>query len=256
MHFSIRSPKPFLHSRDARTLAIAVCRVRPSSNCRPSNCPRGCAAAARHGRVRQIRSRGAGPGRRGEAAGTCCNRSPCGPTRAGNFLLDGLDPLADLRLRQNQTTGAPGLPSTRGPVQEKEVKLVLNHSNNVVLCGRVLDSSGKPIPARRCACGRKHETRLATPGARTRSRSVAGFPPTDKFGRFTTQSGVACGRRIRGDRALLQQAQPGRTGWLKVGRRATGGVRRSHIRSHQGRGGARARPGGKAGRCRRRVPVR
>jgi Carboxypeptidase regulatory-like domain len=64
---------------------------------------------------------------------------------SGNFLLEGLDPLADLRLTAESTGRFSGATLTARAGPEKKVKLVVSQANTVMLTGRVVDSSGKPV---------------------------------------------------------------------------------------------------------------
>ena len=64
---------------------------------------------------------------------------------SGRFLLEGLDPLADLRLIAESPGRFSGAPLTTRADSAKQIKLVVSQTNTVTLAGRVVDSSGKPI---------------------------------------------------------------------------------------------------------------
>ncbi len=140
---------------------------------------------------------------------------------SGHFLLEGLDPLADLRLEAESAGRSSGPPSTARAGPGKEVKLVLSPSNNVVLSGRVLDSSGKPVEGAEVRL--RSQTRSSDGHAwRTDPMSIANGHAlhTDKDGRFTTESGMPAGREYEAT-ITASGARPGRTGWLKVDRGQT-----------------------------------
>ena len=63
----------------------------------------------------------------------------------GMFVLEGLDPLADLRLRADADGLATAEPHATRAGNETPVKLVLTRARTVVLAGRVVDVAGKAI---------------------------------------------------------------------------------------------------------------
>jgi Carboxypeptidase regulatory-like domain len=135
----------------------------------------------------------------------------------GSFLLEGLDPLADLRLtaESDGRSSGPAQMERAGP--EKVVKLVVSRANSILLAGRVLDSAGEPVVGA--------EVRL-----RSQSRGPQGqvwrFDPvavfgergvvrTDKDGRFQGPSAVPAGVEYEAT-ITARNAPPVRTGWLKT----------------------------------------
>ncbi len=135
----------------------------------------------------------------------------------GNFLLEGLDPLADLRVTAESAGRSSGAAQTARAGPQNEVKLVVSGSNAVLLGGRVFDNAGKPVEGA--------EVRL-----RSQTRGSQGNPwrtdpvvfgdrsvlLTDHEGRFQTPDAVPAGLEYEAT-VTAPDAPPGRTGWLKTG---------------------------------------
>ncbi len=139
----------------------------------------------------------------------------------GGFLLDGLDPVADLRLTacsDGRYSGAAQI-ARAGP--DKAVKLMVTPSHTVMLRGRVLDSAGKPVPGARVRI--RSQTRH-TEGQVWRVDPVSFGErtalETDNDGRFQTPFGVPVGLEYEA-MVTAPQSPPGRTAWLKTGGNAT-----------------------------------
>ncbi|MGO9467664.1 MAG: carboxypeptidase regulatory-like domain-containing protein [Isosphaeraceae bacterium] len=136
---------------------------------------------------------------------------------SGTFLLDGLDPLADLRLTAEADGLATTAPQTARARAGRPVKLVVSRANTVVLAGRVVDTSGKPIP------GAEVSIQSQT---RTSEGQVWRVDPivyddrdlliTDNNGRFQTPYGVPKDLEYEA-RVRVAGMRPGRTVWLKPG---------------------------------------
>jgi hypothetical protein len=136
---------------------------------------------------------------------------------SGTFLLDGLDPRADLALTAQAEGLATAAPQSARADGVKEVKLTVGRSNSVVLAGRVLDRSGKPVP------GAEVRIRSQTRGPEGRMWRIdpvdlgAGNALlTDAQGRFRTPHGIP---RDGEYEASVRAAgiSPGCTAWIKPG---------------------------------------
>ncbi|MFI5457341.1 MAG: carboxypeptidase regulatory-like domain-containing protein [Isosphaerales bacterium] len=135
----------------------------------------------------------------------------------GSFRLEGLDPLADLKLTAESDGLSSGATQTARAGPEKHVELVARRSNTVQLAGRVVDAAGTPI--------RGAEVRL-----RSQTRYLQGqvwrVDPivfsdrnaltTDSDGRYQTPCGVPAG--VEYEATVTTRDMPsGRTAWLKPG---------------------------------------
>ena len=155
---------------------------------------------------------------------------------SGSFVLEGLDPLADLKLTAESTGRYSAAAQTARAGPDKTVKLVVSKANTVMLAGRVVDSSGKPIDG---AEVRIHSQTRRTEGHVWRVDPISfgeqpsvyadkdGTPHvfsvgeknalyTDKDGRFQTPFGLPRGLEYEAT-VTAQNAPPGRTAWLKTG---------------------------------------
>jgi Carboxypeptidase regulatory-like domain len=137
---------------------------------------------------------------------------------SGTFRLDGLDPLADLRLTAESNGLATAAPQSARAGADKPVKLVVSRANTVVLAGRVVDTAGKPVE--RAEVRIRSQTRT-TEGQVWRIEPV-GFDDrnalrTDAEGRFRTPDGVAYG--VEYEASIRSQGMlPSQTVWLKPSR--------------------------------------
>ncbi len=134
----------------------------------------------------------------------------------GGFLLDGLDPVADLRLTALSDGEYSGPAQIARASPDKAVKLVVSPSHTVMLRGRVLDSAGKPVHGARVRI--RSQTRH-TEGQVWRVDPVSFGErtalETDKDGRFQTPFGVPVGLEYEA-MVTAPQSPPGRTAWLKT----------------------------------------
>ena len=135
----------------------------------------------------------------------------------GRFLLDGLDPLVDLRLTAESVGRSSGTALSARAAPDKEVKIVVSRSNTVLISGRVLDSSGKPVTG---ALVRLRSQTRSSQGQVWRVDPVVfgdqTILHTANDGRFQAPSGLAAS--LEYDATITApNASPGRTGWLKTG---------------------------------------
>jgi hypothetical protein len=136
---------------------------------------------------------------------------------SGRFLLEGLDPLADLRITAESDGRSSGSAQTARAGPDKEAKLEVKRSNNVLLAGRVLDSSQKAV------AGADVRLRSQTRGSKGQvwRTDVVVFADqnvlhTDQNGRFQTPIGVPAGLEYEAA-ITAPDTTPGRTGWIKTG---------------------------------------
>jgi hypothetical protein len=146
--------------------------------------------------------------------------SRTGPS--GEFVLEGLDPLADLRLTAEAHGRATAAPQTARAKNDQPVKLVLSPSNTVVLSGRVVDTSGKPVPAAEIFL--RSQTR--NPEGQVWRIDPVVWSDRDTIttgpdGRFQTPFGVPKDREFEA-RVRIARMTRGRTAWLKPGEAAAG----------------------------------
>ena len=136
---------------------------------------------------------------------------------SGRFLLEGLDPVADLSLTALSDGRSSGAAQTVRAGPDMEVKLEVRRSNTVLLAGRVLDSSRKPIAGAEVRL--RSQTR-ASQGQVWRIDAVVfgeqNVLHTDQNGRFQTPIGVPTGLEYEAV-ITAPDTKPGRTGWLKAG---------------------------------------
>jgi hypothetical protein len=139
----------------------------------------------------------------------------------GSFLLEGLDPLADLSLTAEADGLATAAPQSARVGAAKPPRLVVSRANTVVLAGRILDAAGRPIGSAEVRI--MSQTRIRE-GRVWRSDPIEFVDRaslrTDADGRFVTPHGVRRGLEYAASvtaRGLL----PGRTVWLKAGGGAT-----------------------------------
>ncbi len=136
---------------------------------------------------------------------------------SGRFLLDGLDPLVDLRVTAESVGRSSGAAITARVAPENEVKIVVSRSNTVLISGRVLDSSGKPVLG---GLVRLRSQTRSSQGQVWRIDPVAfgdqTILHTANDGRFQAPSGLAAGLEYEAT-ITAPNASPGRTGWLKTG---------------------------------------
>ena len=135
---------------------------------------------------------------------------------SGNFLLEGLDPLEDLRVTAESDGRSSGAAQTARAGPEKTAKLTVSPANTVLLTGRVLDSAGNPVDG---AQVRLHSQTRGPQGNVWRADPVVfgdrSVLRTDKEGRFQTPSKVPSGPEYEAT-VTARGAPPGRTGWLKT----------------------------------------
>jgi hypothetical protein len=134
---------------------------------------------------------------------------------SGTFLLEGLDPLADLRLTAEANGLATTAPQTARARADQPVKLAVSRANSVVLSGRVVDTSGKPIPGAEVSI---HSHSRTAQGQVWRVDPIVWADrdslTTDADGRFQTPYGVPRDRAYEAQ-ARVAGTTPGRTVWLE-----------------------------------------
>ncbi len=133
----------------------------------------------------------------------------------GTFLLEGLDPLADLHLTAQAEGRSTVSPQIARAGADKPVKLVVSQAAAVALAGRVVDSSGKPIAGAHVRI--RSQTRIPTGEVWRIDPVVEGVGDalrTDAGGRFRTPHGVPSSLEYEAV-AITRGMRPGRTAWIK-----------------------------------------
>ncbi len=138
----------------------------------------------------------------------------------GAFLLEGLDPLADLRLSADAEGRGTASPLSARAGTDKPAELVVSRANSVALAGRVVDAAGEPVEGAEVRI--RSQTRTSE-GQVWRVDPVGfgdrDFLRTDAEGRFRTPHGVPSD--VEHEATVRARGMlPGRTTWLKPGREA------------------------------------
>jgi hypothetical protein len=133
----------------------------------------------------------------------------------GEFRLEGVDPLTDLRLTASFRGASTGAPARARADAGRPVTLRISPANTVPLAGRVVDAAGRPIEGASVRIG----SRTRTTKGQVWRRDPARFDDrddlgTDAEGRFRTPYGLP--------REVEYQAQvriagrlPGQTEWVQ-----------------------------------------
>ncbi len=140
---------------------------------------------------------------------------------SGTFLLDGLDPVADLRLTAETAGLSTTAPQTARARADKSVKLVVSRAGTVVLSGRVVNTSGKPVLGAEVSI--ESQARAAQGQVWRLDSIVYGDRDaltTDADGRFQTPCGVPKNLEYEA-RVRVAGMRPGRTVLLKPGHALT-----------------------------------
>ena len=220
MHSFTRRPNPTSSRRYSRHVPPAPRRGDRVQAAADRAGARASSSAARSSTRPASSSPGARAGLLGRRQKTVLQSVAARTDSSGTFLLEGLDPLADLRLTAESKGLATAEPQSARAGADKPVKLVVSQANTVVLAGRVVDTAGKPVEGAEVQV--RSQTR--TPEGRVWRIDPVGFgdrnalAPTRRGGseRLTGSPTASSTRPRSRSRDML----PGQTVWLKPARGA------------------------------------
>jgi hypothetical protein len=134
---------------------------------------------------------------------------------AGAFLLEGLDPLADLRLTAQARDASTATHLTARAGTEKPVELRIGRANSVALSGRVVDAAGVPVEGAEV----RFQSHTRIEGGQIWRIDPVEFADhdalrTDAEGTFRTPEGLPRDGEYQAT-ATARGMLPGRTAWLK-----------------------------------------